>query len=148
VEFGDLVLVIYVCTMISLNRLFCSIVVSLVDAERVSHHFAAPLLQSETRLRATGVDFSPVFTRKFAIHSTLITAQSKLNRAKHGVITSFNTIILQLSRVGGRLTIAKTITRHFLFNIIDIIGKSKLIRGDFNAFRVGVVVDHSQTFLA
>jgi hypothetical protein len=121
--------------MISMNRLFDT--VSLVDAERVSHHFDAPIAQPETDFRATGVDFSPVLTRKFADTSTPDAAQSKLNQAKHTNLGSFNTIILQLSRVGGRLTLAKTITRHFLFNIIIIIGKYMPFLRAYKAFLRG-----------
>lgn len=135
-RFGNFKNLIYVCAMISLNRLVANFItptVSLGDKDRVSHHFAALQVSTETRLRATGVDFSPVFTRKFATHSTLITAQSKLNRSKHGVLVSIHSIIRLSSRVGGRLTIAKTITRHFLFNIIDIIGKHNAFKRAYGA---------------
>lgn len=111
-RFGNFKNLIYVCAMISLNRLFVSFVVSAEDRGRVSHHFAAPQAQSETRFRATGVDFSPVSARKFAIIRTSDAAQSKVNA-----------IIRLFSRVGEGLTLAQTIARHFLFNIIIIIGK-------------------------
>lgn len=119
-----------------------------VETGGVSHRFAAPLAPTETRLRATGVDFSPSFTRKFADLCTLAGAQSKAKQVITAVLSFKSSFIHLLSRVGERLTIAKTIASHFLFNIIDIIGKLKLIRGVLNAFDAFAVVDHSRIKLA